>query len=167
MNEIAEDHTCTLNLRATFGRAIYQYLESNVGLGENKSIINKIVLQSHSIGRPIVKNKATAFDNNYNRRVVKPSKASWICWQNIIEELVYGDYRRAAGMVIPSNDTSSKGGQYHKPFYSRQIIKGNSKVILLVNVKVVMATTEELLVLSSLRIGVNASKDHTSSPSRL
>ena len=67
---------------------------------------------------------------------------------NIIEELVYGDYRRAAAMVLPSIDTSAKGGQYHKPFYSRQIIKG--KVSLLTNRMVVMATIEGLLVLSSL-----------------
>ncbi len=77
---------------------------------------------------------------------------------NIIEELVYGDYRRAAGMVLPSIDASAKGGQYQDPFYSRQIIKGKHR-------KVVMATIEGLLVLSSHRRGVNASEDHTSSPS--
>ena len=66
-------------------------------------------------------------------------------------------------MVLPSIDTSARGGQYHKPFYSRQIIKGN--VNLLANRKVVMATIEGLLVLSSLRRGVNASEDMTSSPS--
>ncbi len=66
-------------------------------------------------------------------------------------------------MVLPSIDTSAKGGQYHKPFYSRQIIKG--KVNLLANGKVVVATIEGLLVLSSLRRGVNASEDYTSSPS--
>ncbi len=78
---------------------------------------------------------------------------------NIIEELVYGDYRRAAGMVLPSIDTSAKGGQYQKPFYSRQIIKGKENLLF------VMATIEGLLVLSSLRRGVNASEDMTSSPS--
>ncbi len=64
-------------------------------------------------------------------------------------------------MVLPSIDTSTKGGQYHKPFYSRQIIKGRA------NRKVVMATIdlEGFLVLSSLRRGVNASEDHTNSPS--
>ncbi len=67
----------------------------------------------------------------------------------------------AAGVVLPSIDTSAKGGQYHKPFYSRQIIKGSYKVNLLV----VIATIEGLLVLSSLRRGVNASEDMTSSPS--
>ena len=66
-------------------------------------------------------------------------------------------------MVLPSIDTSAKGGQYHKPFYSRQIIKG--KVNLLANRKVVMATIEGFLVLSSLTRGVNASGGHTSSPS--
>ncbi len=80
---------------------------------------------------------------------------------NIIQEVVYGDYRRAACMVLPSIDTSAKGGQYHKPFYSRQIIKGK----LLANRKVAMATIEGLLVLSSLRRGVNASEDLTTSPS--
>ncbi len=67
---------------------------------------------------------------------------------NIIEEVVYGVYRRAAGMVLPSIDSSAEGGQYHKPFYSRQIIKG--KVNLLANRKVAMQTIEGLLVLSSL-----------------
>ena len=66
-------------------------------------------------------------------------------------------------MVLPSIDISVKGGQYHKPFYSRQIIKGN--VNLLANMKVVMVTIEGLLVLSSLRRGVNASEDHIISPS--
>ncbi len=61
-------------------------------------------------------------------------------------------------MVLPSVDTSAKVGQYHKPFYSRQIIKGKVNLV-------VMATVEGLLVLSSLRRGVNASEDHTSSPS--
>ena len=46
---------------------------------------------------------------------------------------------------------------------SRQIIKG--KVNILANRKVVMANIEGLLVLRSLRRGVNASEDHTSSPS--
>ncbi len=69
---------------------------------------------------------------------------------NIIEELVYGDCRRAVE------------GQYHKPFYSHQIIKG--KVNLLANRKVVMATIEGLLVLSSLRLGVNASEDQIQQP---
>ena len=66
-------------------------------------------------------------------------------------------------MVLPSIDTSAKGGKYHKPFYGRQIIKG--KVNLLANRMVVMATIEGFLVLSSLRRGVNASEDHASSPS--
>ncbi len=77
--------------------------------------------------------------------------------------MIYGVYRRAAGIVLPGIDTSAKGGQYQQPFYSRQIIKG--KVNLLAYVKVVMATIEGLLVLSSLRTGVKASEDHTSSPS--
>ncbi len=65
---------------------------------------------------------------------------------NMIKELVCGDYRRTAGMVLQSIDTSAKGGQYHNPFYSRQIIKG------MVNLLVVVATIEGLLVLSSLTV---------------
>ncbi len=53
---------------------------------------------------------------------------------------VYGVYRRAAGMILPSIDTSAEGGQYQQPFYSRQIIKG--KVNLLAKRKVVMATID-------------------------
>ncbi len=66
-------------------------------------------------------------------------------------------------MVLPSIDTSAKGRQYHKPFYSRQMIKGK----VTGREKVVMATTEGLLVLSSLRRGVSANEDDTRGPSIL
>ncbi len=77
---------------------------------------------------------------------------------------MYGVYRRAAGIVLPGIGTSAKGGHYQESFYSRQIIKDKGKVNLLANRKVVMATIDGLLVLSSLRRGVNDSEDHTSSP---
>ena len=66
-------------------------------------------------------------------------------------------------MVLTSIDTSAKGGQYQEPFYSRQIIKG--KVTLLANGKVVMATIEGLLVLSSQALTPLLREDNTSNPS--
>ena len=60
-------------------------------------------------------------------------------------------------------DTSPKGGQHKEPFYSRH---NNLSICQQVDIAFDdLATIEGLVLLYSLSIGVNAWKDHTSSPS--